>query len=195
MIFVRSRFLEEFHDPNTCKSNIFLYDVENKSPLMELLFSTHLASFEAWLMVLCVIVFFGIYLFDGISFLQRVYAVLKPTKSQSKSNSPIADDNSLEVTSPILEPITQAEVEAHDREKVEAEEKHEQEVIESEIFEEKILEEIKEQEQIEEIGENIEKVEESKNTEEETKNAEELKEMQEIKEMKEEPKEIEEVVV
>ena len=146
-------------------------------------------------MILCVIIFLGIHLFDGISFLQRVYAVLKPTKWQSKGNSPIADDNNLEVTSPILEPITQAEVEAHDREKVEAEEKHEQEVIESEIFEEKILEEIKEQEQIEEMGESMEKVEESKNTEEEIENAEEVKEIPEIKEMKEDSKEIEETMV
>jgi hypothetical protein len=51
-----------------------------KSLHMEALFSTTLASYEAWLMVLCVIVFFGIYLFDGIAFVQRVYAALRPAQ-------------------------------------------------------------------------------------------------------------------
>lgn len=125
---------------------------------MEALFSTTLASYEAWLMVFCVIVFFGIYLFDGINFVQRVYLALKPIKPVLSIDPLRATDTIPEVTSPILEPIAPEEVQAHEAERAEAEEKHEQEVIKSEVFEEKVLEEIQQAEIEKEVKESEQEV-------------------------------------
>lgn len=125
---------------------------------MEALFSTTLASYEAWLMVFCVIVFFGIYLFDGINFVQRVYLALKPIKPVWSITPLGATDTIPEVTSPILEPIAPEEVQAHEAERAEAEEKHEQEVIKSEVFEEKVLEEIQQAEIEKEVKESEQEV-------------------------------------
>ena len=109
---------------------------------MEVLFSTQLASYEAWILILCIFAFIGIYLFNGIAFIQRVYIALRPAKPNLANNQldPVAVTT--EVSSPILEPIAQEEVDAHEAEKIKAEEEHVQEVINSEVFEEKILEEI-----------------------------------------------------
>jgi len=112
-----------------------------KSLNMEALFSTTLASYEAWLMVLCVIVFIGIYVFDGITLVQRIYAALRP--AQIKKEKTITTDEIHEVVSPLLVPIEQEEVDAHEAEKARVEEQHEQERKESELLEEKALEELK----------------------------------------------------
>ncbi|MFZ2256454.1 MAG: hypothetical protein WAW59_06730 [Patescibacteria group bacterium] len=108
---------------------------------MEALFSTTLASYEAWLMVLCVIVFIGIYVFDGITLVQRICSALRP--AQIKKEKTITTDEIHEVVSPLLVPIEQEEVEAHEAEKARVEEQHEQERKESELLEEKALEELR----------------------------------------------------
>lgn len=109
---------------------------------MEVLFSTQLASYEAWILILCIFAFIGIYVFNGIAFIQRVYIALRPAKPNIGNNQWSSDVTINEVSSPILEPIAQEEVDAHEAEKIKAEEEHVQEVINSEVFEEKILEEI-----------------------------------------------------
>lgn len=94
-------------------------------------------------MIFCIVLFFGIYLFDGIGLLQRIYVALRPFKlSWETAPSENIDD----IRSPILEPIAEEEIVAHEAEKLKAEEEHEQDIINSEVFEEKILENIKEQE-------------------------------------------------
>lgn len=45
---------------------------------MEALFSGSLASYEAWLMFISVVVFIAIFFFDGVNFIRRVIALFTP---------------------------------------------------------------------------------------------------------------------
>lgn len=83
---------------------------------MEALFSTQLASYEAWIMLLCILVFIGIYLFDGITFVRKVIDVFTP-KPPILPAVTEASDAVVEVVSPMLEEITPAEIQAHEEEK------------------------------------------------------------------------------
>ena len=83
---------------------------------MEALFSTELASYEAWIMLLCILVFIGIYLFDGITFIQRVIDAFTP-KPPILPAVAESSDAVVEVISPMLEEITPEEIQAHEEEK------------------------------------------------------------------------------
>ena len=122
---------------------------------MEALFSPALASFEAWIFLLCIIVFLGIYLFDGITLLQRVIVALRPPK-KSLEATPLATEEISEITSPLLEPIAPEEVEVHEAEKKAAEEVYEQEIRQAELLEEKLTEEVHAELAAEEQSESLE---------------------------------------
>jgi tetratricopeptide (TPR) repeat protein len=83
---------------------------------MEALFSTQLASYEAWLMLLCIFVFIGIYVFDGITFVRKVITAFTPQPPVLPIASAVSDTG-VEVVSPMLEEITPAEIQAHEEEK------------------------------------------------------------------------------
>lgn len=109
---------------------------------MEALFSLSVASYEAWLLLLCLIVFIGIYIFDGITFVQRVIDAFTP-KTVSLPEVPAED---VVVESPILVPIAPEEVQAHKEQKIlEAEKEIEEKETERQEMEvlaqEKVLEE------------------------------------------------------
>jgi len=116
---------------------------------MEVFFSATFASYEAWIMVLCLLVFIGIYVFDGIAFVERVYRVLRPTQTQPIiPEIPSEPAPSIEITSPMLTDITHEEIQAHEEEK-----KEEQKAIDiiqqqADIIEESIREEIEEHPEI-----------------------------------------------
>ncbi len=83
---------------------------------MEALFSTQLASYEAWLILLCIFVFIGIYVFDGITFVRKVITAFTPQPPVLPIASAV-NDTGVEVVSPMLEEITPAEIQAHEEEK------------------------------------------------------------------------------
>lgn len=92
--------------------SFFSMMAEINSPLMEALFSTQMAVYEAWIMLLCVGVFIGIYMFDGVHWIKRVIEVLTPRPPTPPV--PLLSDEPVEIVSPMLAEITPAEIEEHE---------------------------------------------------------------------------------
>jgi hypothetical protein len=107
---------------------------------MEALFSTQLASYEAWIMLLCILVFIGIYLFDGITFVRKVIDVFTP-KPPILPAIAETSDAVVEVVSPMLEEITPAEIQAHEEEKETQILEEEEQVTKLDQVEAKMIEE------------------------------------------------------
>ncbi len=129
---------------------------------MEALFSTALASVEAWLMLICVIVFLGVYLLDVVALAERVMMVLRPmkrpTEEQALTTESTIPENTTDIVveSPMLEEITPEEIQAHEEEKKEEEQEliaHQEEVAE---LEEEVREAIAENPEA--VIENIDKI-------------------------------------
>jgi hypothetical protein len=107
---------------------------------MEALFSTQLASYEAWIMLLCILVFIAIYIFDGITFIRKVIDVFTP----KPPILPVVTETSdavVEVVSPMLEEITPEEIQAHEEEKETQIIEEEEQVTKLDEVETKMIEE------------------------------------------------------
>ena len=150
---------------------------------MEALFSTALAPIEAWLMFICVIVFFGVYLLDVVALAERIMLVLRPMKKGgippiTSSDTPptetpenkeevlvatelitTTEGTTVEVQSPMFAGITPEEIQAHEAEK----EQEENEIIAHQTEMNDLEEEVREtlEENPDAIEESIDKIIES----------------------------------
>lgn len=147
---------------------------------MEALFSTALAPIEAWLMFICVIVFFGVYLLDVVALAERIMLVLRPIKKGgippiTSSDTPptetpenkeevlvatelitTTEGTTVEVQSPMFVEITPEEIQAHEAEK----EQEENEIIAHQTEMNDLEEEVREtlEENPDAIEESIDKI-------------------------------------